>query len=41
MRADDPACALNTTFEKLSPPVNAMFRLECNRHLESGRRLED
>lgn len=39
--ASDPACFMHTTWEEFDAPVNKPFRIECNRWLESGRRLED
>jgi hypothetical protein len=39
--ADDPACAMNVTWAEFGAPVNTPFRIECNRWLESGRRLDD
>lgn len=39
--ASDPVCAMGVTWEEFSAPVNKRFRIECNRWLESGRRLDD
>lgn len=36
-----PACAIGKKFSELNIKPNVPFRLECNRWLESGRRLED
>lgn len=39
--ADDPACAMFKTWADLAVAPNVPVRLECNRWLESGRRIED
>lgn len=39
--ADDPACAMGVTWEELGVRPNVKTRLECNRWLEGGRRIED
>lgn len=39
--AKDPACAMDKTWREFSAPLNTPFRIECNRWLESGRRLDD
>lgn len=35
-----PSCAIGKTWAELNFPRNVMTPLECNRHLEGGRRLE-
>ncbi len=37
----DPACALGRQWSEIRPASGQVLRLECNRHLEAGRRLED
>jgi len=39
---DDPSCAIGVTWAEIQPPPNSPtpLRLECNRWLEGGRRLE-
>jgi hypothetical protein len=39
--ANDPACAMDVTWREFNAPVGKPFRIECNRWLESGRRLDD
>lgn len=39
--ASDPACAIGQSWADLKLKPNRMTRLECNRWLESGRRIED
>lgn len=39
--ADDPACAMGVLWADLGVKPNVKTRLECNRWLESGRRIED
>lgn len=38
--ADDPACAIGKTWAEIAPKPGEILRLECNRWLEGGRRLE-
>lgn len=38
---DDPANAIDKTWAEIKPKDGYILRLECNRHLESGKRLED
>lgn len=37
---DDPACMIDKTWYEQDIPLNVTTRVECNRWLESGRRLE-
>lgn len=41
LSATDPSCAMHVTWKEFDAPLNTPFRLECNRWLESGRRLDD
>lgn len=37
----DPACAIGKTWTELNVKTNRPYRIECNRHMEQGKRLED